>query len=246
MSFKDHFSSLASDYARHRPRYPESLYHFLAIHAPRRALAWDCATGNGQAATGLARHFDKVIATDASTEQIAAAEAVHNVEYRVAPAEKSGLEAVSADVCTVAQALHWFDMERFFAEVRRIVRPGGVLAVWTYTQSEILPPIDAAMQDFYAQMRPYFPPERQWVDEEYTTLPFPFEPVAAPDFFMEAAWNLSDVLGYYRSWSGVKAFEKQHGESPIPIAEEALRSVWAYPDKALAVRWKLHLRLGKV
>lgn len=246
MSFKDHFSSLASDYARHRPRYPDALFAFLAEQTNNHSLAWDCATGNGQAATALAGHFTEVIATDASAEQIAEAEPHPKVVYRVSPAENSGLEPSSADICTVAQAIHWFDRERFYDEVRRVVRRGGLLAVWTYSQSVVTPEIDAAMREFYAQMRPYFPPERQWVDEEYATLPFPYEEISAPDFFMEAAWNLADVLGYYRSWSGVKAFQKQHGISPIPQAEEALGTVWANPEKPLTVRWKLHIRLGRV
>jgi ubiquinone/menaquinone biosynthesis C-methylase UbiE len=246
MPFKDHFSSLASDYARHRPRYPDALFAFLAEQAPSRHLAWDCATGNGQAATALASHFREVIATDASAEQIAAAEPQPHIHYRVASAEHSDLESSSMDICTVAQAIHWFDRERFYDEVRRVVKHGGLLAVWTYSHSTITPEIDAAMREFYAQMRPYFPPERQWVDEEYATLPFPFAEIPAPDFFMEAAWNLADVLGYYRSWSGVKVFQKQHGTSPIPQAEAALGAVWANPEKPLTVRWKLHLRLGRV
>jgi ubiquinone/menaquinone biosynthesis C-methylase UbiE len=246
MSFKDHFSSLASDYARHRPRYPDALYRFLAEQSPAQNLAWDCATGNGQAAVGLARYFANVIATDASAEQIASAESCPNVEYRQATAEQSGLESLSADSCTVAQAGHWFEAERFYAEVRRVVKPRGLLAVWAYSHSHITPSIDAAMQRFYAQMRDYFPPERHWVDEEYTTLAFPFEEIAAPDFFMEAAWNLEDVLGYYRSWSGTKEYHQRHGTSPIPIAEEALRAVWERPEERRLVRWKLHLRLGRV
>ncbi len=246
MSFKDHFSSLASDYARHRPRYPDALFAFLAEQAPSRLRAWDCATGNGQAATALAKYFSHVIATDASAEQIAEGEAHPKVEYRVSPAENSGLESSSVDICTVAQALHWFDREQFYEEVRRVVKRGGLLAVWTYSHSTITPKIDAAMREFYATMRPYFPPERQWVDEEYATLPFPFAEIPAPDFYMEAWWNLADVLGYYRSWSGVKAYQKEHNTSPIPQAESALGSVWAAPQKPLPVRWKLHLRLGRV
>lgn len=246
MSFKDHFSSLASDYARHRPTYPDALFRFLAEQTRKPERAWDCATGSGQAARALARYFPHVIATDASAQQIAAAEQHQNVEYRVAPAETSGLETASADVCTVAQALHWFDWERFYAEVRRVVRPGGLLAVWTYTHSTITPEIDAVMQNFYARVRSYFPPERKWVDEKYATIPFPFAEIAAPNVFMEAAWNLEDVLGYYRSWSGVANYQKQHGESPLPVVEQELGAVWENPHAPLPVRWKLHLRLGRV
>lgn len=246
MSFKDHFSSLASDYARHRPRYPDALFQFLAENVPNAQCAWDCATGNGQAALALAKHFSRVIATDASAKQIAAAEQSHGVEYRIAPAEHSTLEDVSVDICTVAQALHWFDWKQFYAEVRRVVRPNGLLAVWTYTHSTITPEIDAVMRNFYARVRSYFPPERQWVDEEYRTIPFPFTEINAPDFYMEALWNLEDVLGYYRSWSGVANYQQQHGKSPLDEVETELRSVWQNPDIPLPVSWKLHLRLGRV
>lgn len=245
-SFNDHFSTLASTYARHRPRYPDALFAYLAEIAPSTNLAWDCATGNGQAAQNLASHFKRVIATDASSAQIQAAEPVHNVEYRIAPAENTGLEAASIDICTVAQAIHWFDFEKFYAEVRRVVKPNGILAVWTYTHSEISPAIDGIMRDFYKQIRPYFPPERHWVDEKYATLPFPFEEIASPQFVMEAAWSLEDVLGYYASWSGVKAFKEQHGKIPLHDVESSLREVWANPEHPCSVRWNLHLRIGKL
>ncbi|TAE21161.1 MAG: class I SAM-dependent methyltransferase [Candidatus Kapaibacterium sp.] len=250
MPFNDHFSLLSSDYARHRPRYPDALFQFLAEYLDKNLakphLAWDCATGSGQAATALAKHFPRIIATDASREQIAQAEPAANVEYCVATAESSGLETASVGLCTVAQALHWFDWQQFYAEVRRVVQTGGLLAVWTYTHSTITPEIDATMQDFYQFVRPYFPPERRWVDEKYATIDFPFAEISTPDFFMEAAWNLEDVLGYYRSWSGVARYQTEHGESPLSRAEAALRGVWQQPDTPLPVRWKLHLRLGLV
>jgi ubiquinone/menaquinone biosynthesis C-methylase UbiE len=246
-SFNDHFSTLASTYARHRPRYPDALFAYLAKISPSNALAWDCATGNGQAAQNLASHFKRVIATDASSAQIQAAEAASNVEYRVAPAESSGLEAASIDLCTVAQAIHWFNFEKFYAEVRRVLKPQGIFAIWTYTHSEISPAIDGVMHNFYKEIRDYFPPERQWVDEKYATLPFPFEEIAPlPQFVMEAAWNLEDVLGYYRSWSGVKAFRERHGKSPLGGVESRLREVWEEPNHVRPVHWKLHLRVGKI
>jgi ubiquinone/menaquinone biosynthesis C-methylase UbiE len=251
MTFNDHFSSLAKDYARHRPQYPQELYNWLAPLAPARTLAWDCATGNGQAATGLANVFERVIATDASQEQINAAAPHERVEYRVATAEDSGLDDYSADICTVAQAVHWFDFEKFYAEVRRVVRPDGIIAVWTYASIEPLANTDitSIMDNFYHKVRPYFPDERRWVDEEYQTIPFPFEElptVSLPTFFMEAAWNLDDVLGYYRSWSGVKAFQQQYGTSPVEEVASGLRAVWTIPEEPLTMRWKLHLRVGRV
>ena len=114
MSWKDHFSHASDDYRRWRPGYPDELFAWLAAMAPSRAVAWDCATGSGQAAGGLAAHFARVVATDASAAQVAEAEAFGRVEYRVAPAEDSGLPDASVDLVTVAQALHWFEFERFF------------------------------------------------------------------------------------------------------------------------------------
>lgn len=249
-AFNDHFSSLSSVYARHRPRYPDALFAYLARIAPSTALAWDCATGNGQAAQNLARHFERVIATDASATQIQAAEPAPNIEYRVVPADQSGLDTASANVCTVAQALHWFNIEQFYAEVKRVLKPHGIIAVWTYTHSRIAPEIDGIMQDFYRDIRPYFPPERALVDDRYTTIPFPFEELTAPPFVMEAAWNLDDVLGYYRSWSGVQGFERQHGgkphRNPLGEVERRLSEVWGERESVREVRWDVHLRVGRV
>src|SRR5262245_38403499 len=125
-SFKDHFSTVASNYALYRPRYPAELFAYLATLVPTCEFAWDCATGSGQAAVALAAHFKRVIATDASATQIANGETHPRVEYRVAPAEQSGLAAASVDLLTVAQALHWFDLPRFFVEANRVLRPRGV------------------------------------------------------------------------------------------------------------------------
>ncbi|HEY6066574.1 MAG TPA: class I SAM-dependent methyltransferase, partial [Thermoanaerobaculia bacterium] len=178
-SFPDHFSGVAGAYAEHRPRYPDRLFEWVAGLAPRRELAWDCATGNGQAALGLADHFERVIATDASPAQIAAAVPHPRVEYRVAPAESSGLAAESADVVTVGQALHWFDRPAFYAEVRRVLRPGGVLAAWTYGHCLLGDPsADAAMRRFYSEtVGPCWPPERALVDEGYRSIELPFEEI---------------------------------------------------------------------
>lgn len=149
MTFHDHFSEHAEDYARFRPTYPDSLYKFLGETVTARALAWDCATGNGQAAVGLAAHFERVIATDASRPQIAQALAHPRVEYRVAEATQSGLADASVDLVTIAQALHWFDTPTFYAEVRRVLTPAGVCAAWGYGLMRIAPAIDAVVDHYY-------------------------------------------------------------------------------------------------
>jgi len=150
-TFKDHFSGHAADYAKFRPNYPPKLFDHLASISPQRELAWDCATGSGQAAVGLAEHFAKVIATDASAQQIESAQPHPSISYRVAPSEASGIDPDSVDLILVAQALHWFDMDRFFTEAKRVSKKGGILAVSTYTHVSSNPEIDAFLSKFYRE-----------------------------------------------------------------------------------------------
>lgn len=201
--FNDHFTPVSTHYARFRPIYPEALFAWLATTVPARDLAWDCAAGSGQATLDLARHFTRVIATDASRAQIDAASPHPNVEYRVAPAEASGLSEATVDVITVAQALHWFDLDRFYAEVHRVLKPSGILAAWTYgVQTMDEARVDACVQTFYREtVGPCWPPERRYVENGYQTLPFPFREIPAPKFHMTATWTLPELLGYLRSLS---------------------------------------------
>ena len=204
-----------------------ALFAWLASVAPVRALAWDCAAGSGQASRDLAAHFLKqVIATDASAAQIAAAIPHPRVEYRVAPAEDSGLpEAAGSDPITVAQALHWFDLDRFYAEARRVLKPGGVLAVWTYGVLAVAgEAVDARVQTFYREaVGPYWSPERRHVESGYRTLPFPFAELQAPDFNMEASWTLPELLGYFRSWSATSRYLAERGHDPVVALAADLR-----------------------
>src|SRR5512145_799814 len=149
-NFEDHFSEHSKQYAQYRPRYPNEIYAYLASLTPGHSLAWDCGTGNGQAAVGLADYFDKVHATDASAEQIALAYPHANVEYHVEPAEHVSLRDASADLVTVAVAIHWFNFDEFYREVRRVLKPDGVLAAWTYSLTEISPQIDQLVNRYYS------------------------------------------------------------------------------------------------
>lgn len=196
MSFKDHFSRQAGDYAKFRPRYPRAIFEYLGTLAPSRNLAWDCATGNGQAAVGLASVFDRVIATDASEKQIANAEQHDHVKYRVAPAEASGLESSSIDLIMVAQALHWFDLQRFYDEVRRVLKPNGALAASAYRFFHVTPEIDKLVNHRYHDeiVGPFWPPERALI-QKFEQLPFPFPEIEAPRFEMAAEWNLDQLIG---------------------------------------------------
>src|SRR5436190_651141 len=179
-TFKDHFSGHAADYAKFRPRYPDQLFDYLAGIAPDRAAAWDCGTGNGQAAVALAERFNHVLATDASAEQIANAAPHRRVTYRVATAEASGIESSSIDLITVAQALHWFDLEKFYSEVGRVLKSHGVITALAYDVLRIEPAIDAVVNHYYTDViGAYWPPERALV-EKFAELPFPFPEIAAP------------------------------------------------------------------
>jgi len=243
--FKDLFSGHAASYSRYRPRYPEALYDFVASLVERRVVAWDCATGNGQSAEPLSRRFERVVATDASERQIESAMPVANVEYRVAPAEDSGLAAGSVDLITVSQALHWLEFERFYAEVRRVAAPGAHLAAWAYDLCEVDPAIDVVLHAFYAHtVGEYWPPERRWVAERYETIPFPFRVLPAPSFHMTAEWTAEAMLGYVGTWSAVRRYVAERGVDPLSDLGPELRSAWGPAPRH--VRWPLVLKVAAV
>ena len=244
--FKDHFSVAAHEYDRYRPGYPAALIDFLADAAPQRELAWDCATGTGQAAVPLAGRFDCVVATDASSAQLAHAVPHPRVRYAVAPAESCGLADGVADLVTVAQALHWLDLERFYAEVRRVARPGAVFAAWTYSLADADPAVDPLVAAFYEEMSPWWPPERVHVEDGYRQLPFPFVPIDAPAFEIREDWPLERLLGYFSTWSGVNRYRKDTGRDPVAALGRRLAAVWGDPAQPRPVRWPLHLRVGRV
>ena len=245
MSFKDHFSKQAADYAIFRPDYPQELFTYLGSIAPSRQLAWDCGTGNGQAAVGLASGFDRVIATDASEKQIANAQPHEHVEYRVAPAENSGIESEMIDLIMVAQALHWFDLDRFYAEARRVLKPDGVLAASAYNLLRIEPAIDEiANRYYYEVVGPFWPPERQLV-ERFADLPFPFDEIRAPKFEMTAKWSFEHLLGYLRTWSSTQRFIAAKGTDPLDQITNDLRSAWGNPRRTRSVSWPLVVRIGR-
>ena len=244
MTFKDHFSKQAADYAKFRPRYPQKLFEYLGSVAPNRGLAWDCGTGNGQAAVGLATVFDRVIATDASEKQIANARSHERVEYRVTRAEKSDLESASIDLIMVAQALHWFDLDRFYDEVRQVLKPDGVLAASAYNLLRVQPAIDEVVNRYYYEVvGPFWPPERELV-ENFADLPFPFHEIDPPKFEMTAQWNLDHLIGYLRTWSSTQRFMAANGADPLEQIIDELRRAWGNPQEVRTVLWPLILRLG--
>jgi SAM-dependent methyltransferase len=243
--FKDHFSSHAAEYARSRPTYPPELFAFVASLSRGHALAWDVGTGNGQAAVGLAAHFDRVIATDPSEEQLQSAFPHPSVEYRRATAEDSGLDARTLDAVTVAQAAHWFDLDRFYSEVRRVLKPGGAVAIWCYTLTRVSPEIDDVIDRYYFDtVGPYWPRERRLVDDGYATLPFPFDEVAAPELEISLQWTLADMVAYLRTWSPTRLYIKANGRDPVAMVEPELASVWGASETPLTVRWPIKMRAG--
>lgn len=246
--FQDHFSAVAARYADYRPRYPAAIFDHLATLVPRDATAWDCACGNGQASHDLAARFGSVVATDASQEQIAAAESRTNVEFRVAPAECSGLEDAAIDLITVAQAYHWFDRDRFHDEAQRVLKPGGVLAVWAYGIQVVEgDEVNRRGQHFYANVvGPVWPPERSLVESGYRTVAFPFTELTTPVFQMEARWTLIQLLGYFGTWSATNQFIKAKGFDPVKPLRDELAELWGDVDSPRRVNWPLAMRIGRV
>jgi len=235
---------VSRQYAASRPTYPQALYQWLAAVAPARERAWDCACGSGQATADLAEHFAQVVGTDLSALQLGEAPPHQRIEYHVALAESSGLPAASFDLVTVAQALHWFQHQRFYAEVGRVLRPGGVLAVWCYGKGTVdCAPVNAVFQDFYHKVvGPYWPPERKLVEEGYRSLPFPHPELAVPELTMELDWSLEALIGYARSWSATALYIKALGSDPVPDLSTRLLAAWGDSAVRHRIRWPLGIR----
>ncbi len=242
--FKDHFSGGSDAYERYRPGYAPALYAWLAAQAPARRLAVDVATGNGQAAIGLADHFDAVIACDASAAQLAAARRHARVEYRCEAAEALSVEARSADLVVAAQAAHWFAWHAFMAEARRVLRPGGLLAVWSYGFFRATPGIERLIEDFSRDVvGPYWPRERRHVDEGYRDLVPSLPPVTAPAFEMQADWDFESALGYLGTWSAVLRYRARRRRDPLELIATPLAEAWGTGRRRLI--WPLALRAAR-
>ncbi len=245
--FKDYFSDAPDAYRRFRPRYPEALIEFVAAIAPSRALAWDCATGNGQAACLLARHFDRVIATDASAEQVESAMTADGIEYRVERAEASSLQPESVDLVTVAQALHWFDLPAFEREVRRVGKPGAVLAAWSYELLRSTPAVDAVIERLYdGILGDYWTAERRMVEQGYSGIGLSLDPIDAPAFAMQQDWSLDRMLGYLSTWSATRRYGERRGRDPVAIVAGDLAEAWGDRRSSTRVSWNLALKLWRL
>ncbi|MBM3162695.1 MAG: class I SAM-dependent methyltransferase [Chlorobi bacterium] len=241
--FNDHFSGVSRCYAAFRPSYPETLFTWLSDIAPATGEVWDCATGTGQAALGLVRHFRHVTATDASRKQIDAATPHPRISYRVAPAEASGLAAGTVDLITVAQALHWFDIGSFFREAKRVLVPEGVLAIWTYGAVFMEnKETDSVLQEFFhSEMGPFWPAERALADSGYAGIELPLRELPSQAFGMSVSWTREELLGYIRTWSAVSRFIRVNGHDPVTDLEKKLVSHW-HDGQRHRVSWPLSVR----
>ncbi len=244
-TFPDHFSGHASDYAAHRPRYPAALYRWIASQAPGRDLVWDAATGSGQAAVALTDHFSAVHATDASAKQLAAATPHQRVRYACEPAERCSLADASVDAVTVAQALHWFDHERFFAEAVRVLKPEGLFVAWCYELLSVDPAVDAAIVRFYeGAIGPYWPPQRRHIEVGYRDIALPFPERAAPEFAMTMDWDREALLAYLGTWSAVRRHDADTGARALDSVQQELAAIWPVGERR-RVRFPLSLRSGR-
>lgn len=243
---KDNFSRQSDLYARYRPGYPPELFDFILSYVVKKETAWDCGTGNGQSAKELCRYFKKVLATDISEKQIANAYKAENIFYSVQRAEKTNFPDNSIDLVTVATALHWFDFENFFAEVTRVGTAGSLLAAWAYSLLRISGDIDKLVDQHYSQtLKGYWDEERKYVDENYTTIPFPFEEIKAPQFQIEVNWSMEDLEGYLDTWSAIQKFVAANKYNPVGDLVKKIKTIWG-PDEKRKIIFPVFLRLGRI
>ncbi len=242
---KDLFSGHADAYAKYRPAYPKALFDFIFNHVNRFDLALDCGTGNGQVASVLADHFNKVHATDISARQIANAVHRKNIFYEVAPAENSPFADNTFDLITAGQAIHWFNQEKFYIECTRITKPKGILVCFGYKPVRCNTAIDRILDDFYFHViYPYWERERKMVEDEYASLPFPFERVVDANFKIELTWTLHEFEGYINTWSAVQQFIHEHKVNPVDHLISQVKPIWK--KERLHVYFPVFLRLGRV
>jgi SAM-dependent methyltransferase len=245
MAFADHFSDAASRYAAFRPSYDPTMIEWIVAHAPAKNLAWDCGTGNGQAANLLAEHFAKVIATDPSESQLSAARQHSRVTYALSDEHAPFIADASIDLVTAAQAIHWFDLDRFYPEVNRVLRPDGIIAVWSYGRPSVDSATDPAINWFHDErVGPMWPRERYEVESGYGSLPFPFREIQTDAWSIRQPMTRDAFLGYVGTWSAVRQARLKEGVDPMPEFVDRLASVWAGGDRI--VSWPVSVRLGRV
>lgn len=240
----DYFSKQADIYSQARPNYPRELFEYLADLCPAKQYAWDCATGNGQAAIALSDIFNHVIASDLSQQQLDNATAKNNIIYLLATAEDIPLEDHSIDLITVAQALHWFDHEKFYQQANRVLKKDGVIAAWCYSLPRLVnDELNQLLLQFYQEtVGPYWPEGRHYIDEGYKTIPFPYEKLETPSFQIQRQWNCEQMLAYLRSWSACQRYVEAHQNHPVDLISEQFHVLW---QDSAEVIWPIHLLVAK-
>jgi SAM-dependent methyltransferase len=238
------FSARAEAYKNFRPQYPERLFDFIAEEASARRLAWDCGCGNGQSTLPLGDRFERVIATDISIAQLKQSWRHPHTTYLATAAEAAAIAPQRADAIVVTQAVHWFTFDRFYTEVRRIARPGGLLVLVGYGLLSVDPAVDSILKRFYFDVvGAFWPPERRLLDQEYKTIPFPFPEIAAPIFEIRLDWQFAEMMGYLSTWTAVENYRRHNGKDPLPALSAELEPHW---KNAQTVRWPLYIRAGRV
>jgi len=242
---KDNFSTQSAEYAMFRPTYPQELYDYLFSLLKNANAAWDCATGNGQVARVLSRYFKKVYATDISENQLKNALQLPNIIYSIGPAEQTSFANDSFDLITVAQAIHWFNFEAFYTEVKRTLKPDGLFAVIGYGLMHIDKKVDTVVHKLYEDvLGKYWDPERRYIEENYQTIPFPFDEITAPHFQIKTTWSLNQLIGYLNTWSALQHYKKANDRNPLEYLFTELKSAWG--DAAEKdVHFPVLLRVGR-
>lgn len=248
MNYIDHFGNKSENYLNYRPNYPDELYQYLSSLVVEHDLAWDCGTGNGQAAVKLANYFKQVIGTDLNQAQLDVAIKKDNIHYYCWPAEKTEIPTASVDIITVAQALHWFNFDSFYEEVRRVAKPKGIIAAWCYALGSINDEIDIEIKNLYTNIlgSDYWPKERRWIDNQYQTIPFPFSTISSPHFKIEKELDFQGLIGYLNTWSAVKEYQKQNLKNPIDFIHDDLLKAWGQQSILRKMFWPIHLLVGHV
>ena len=246
-SFQDYFSAGATAYAQHRPTYPLELVDFLARNCSHHYVAWDCGCGSGQLSTLLAERFERVIAMDSSSAQLANAKRHPRVQYCIGSAEASGLTDESVDLAVAAQAAHWFDLQAYYAEVRRVTKPGGIFALITYGNMMADETVLQVLHHFYENVTgPYWPSGRRHVEDGYRSFPFPFVELETPQLEIRRNWDLVATIGYVETWSATAALRHTNGDAPVEKFRRDLKEAWGAKETVRAIRWPLSIRLGRV
>lgn len=241
---KDNFSTQSAAYAQFRPTYPQELYDFLLSLVAEKNTAWDCATGNGQVARELANHFKQVFGTDISENQLKHAVLQDNISYLAEPSERSSFGDHVFDLITVAQAIHWFQFDAFYLEVKRTLKPGGIFAAIGYGIMQVDQKVDQVIDVLYEDiLGEYWDKERVYIEEEYETIPFPFEEITTPDFAIKTTWNFDELIGYLNTWSSLQHYIKANGKNPLELVMSDLKTAWG-ADAEKEITFPVLLRVG--